>query len=75
MSLSGADHVSSQCRLVHSPTLVWQSCGECSHRCSAPLMLPPLVDGAGFSKFCWIPLKSMDQLNWIPAASFNATEK
>ena len=28
-----------------------------------------------FSKFCWIPLKSMDWLNWIPAVSFNATEK
>ena len=33
-------------------------------------------DVAGFfSKSCWIPLKSMDSLNWIPAASFNATEK
>ena len=28
-----------------------------------------------FCNLCWIPLKSMDQLKWIPAASFNATEK
>ena len=26
-------------------------------------------------KFCWIPLKAMDNLNWIFAASFIATEK